>query len=232
MKNLLKLALIFALMIAFVGCGSNDDDDDTPTPACSAADWVGVYAGPYSCTNLGGLSGTYDAIVSVSGSNVTITVKESDSDGDVFVDSYTASPEGCTFKFSEGNEDGDEQIEATLDGNKIIITQTFVGEGSCSPATITRTSTTVPALCPSSDWIGAYTGTKTCGSNTPEAITVDITEASFAGGLNFSIDLRSWAGAVPFGCEVPFFDSKATLNGDNLTIELDGGDCTVTATRD
>jgi hypothetical protein len=121
--NLSKLSILFAILVALSAC-----KEEEPTVTCMQSDWVGSYMGTQEC------DGTSEALtlnITASGTDAVIIKYEiADSISSVTVEYDPIAPSDCGITYTETDPTIPLTIslDATLDGDKLTLTENFDGD--------------------------------------------------------------------------------------------------------
>ena len=121
------LKLFFLLFLASVIISCSDSDD------CEQIDWIGTYTGTADC---GGGEGVATVTVTANGTdqiNITYVFGPTTT----FFDPITI--DGCSAGISNNSGGVSASVDATLDGDKITITEVISGGGFDTNCTVTAT---------------------------------------------------------------------------------------------
>ncbi|MEO0732304.1 MAG: hypothetical protein AAFZ52_05690 [Bacteroidota bacterium] len=132
--QLLKLTPLFLCLFLATACG----EDDEAMMVCAQTDWTGTYTGTVDCDE-DGTEPTTITILADGTNNILISHTEGDSTISVTTEYDPLPFDGCDFTFSSSEQGLTLAVDAELNGDELVITETFSFGGESSVCTLRAT---------------------------------------------------------------------------------------------
>lgn len=128
--NFLRLSFFLMFIVALSSC-NKDDDDGAAT--CAQSDWVGTYSGTMECD---GASEDVTITITASGTDDIIVKYETTT---VSAEYSPTTPSNCNLDFSGTDQGVTVTLDASLDGDKLEMEESFSAAGTTSICNLSAT---------------------------------------------------------------------------------------------